>query len=512
MGLLHVAGRPLVETGFGNVARTQVSAVFDTSGLNTNSLVTGLMNLGYAANQYNGLYTPTITQETDPTDGLLAHVNTGAVSPTYGTVYEAFTLPTGCTSVTLKIKIKLPVGATPNTIRLGLFTPAFDAFVDGFTLTPAPSSTLTEYTHTYTGLTAGATYFVIANFNYPSQSDCLVKIVEVIPASADGPVFSGPFYRLACDARNALYDALPDHWWVAGGPEGAHRAGTNTRWGVISDATDYVIDYAVSSTSFPDYAGIVIRVDGVVAEVVLPGSTGRHRHAFSVSAGRHRVEVSIPPLWKGDVPGEGGFPLALYVGPCTTLQLAGPANPAAPRVLFVGGSDICGYYGNAGKGFLEVLTDAGRIQALTRACAGQSLHDTCADNAAADAYVASLASVTFDRLWYAAGANDALTTTFGSVGAYETALAYFLDAFHTAFPSKPVYVMGPLSWVHSDSVVDPYRTAASNICATRVWTTYVHGPDLLDVSVPANYVDDYHPAPIAHETILPNAVGAVMGV
>lgn len=175
------------------------------------------------------------------------------------------------------------------------------------------------------------------------------------------------------------------------------------------------------------------------------------------------------------------------------------ASPVTADMVLIGNSITAGFGTTVPEinGIVTLLRNTYGHNIAEDGFSAQSLYYQDSTNTLRDAFIARLAIYDAPKYYFELQTNDfGLDNGLWSGATYQTRLADFLDAAHTAMPTAHFYIQSAIVRTLGDGAnrfgdsIKVYRTADSTVCLTRAYTTYINGLNLL---VPADLNDGLHP-------------------
>ena len=267
-------------------------------------------------------------------------------------------------------------------------------------------------------------------------------------------------------------------------------------------------------TSYPQYADLVINVDGAFYQQILAGANGFATSTVFLPAGLKTVEIVSGLQSRPGVVGStvfGMFPISFASNSPMDRVTVSQSN----RLVIYGDSISVG--GNstiaARDGWAMKVRSAAPYPVGVEGFGFRALNDDCSDGTARAAFVAKIVAWNPAKLWIAIGTNDYGLNRW-SAASFGTAYAALLDDLHTALPSMAIYCQTPLLRATetangNGSTLGDYRTQITSVVSSRsAWATLVDGTAIMTTG---SLGDGVHPTDAGH-VLYANYVKTVLGL
>lgn len=476
---------------------------FSSQQMTANTLVSPVSDPAWNYNDYSSSQPATFTQYNDPTDGQCAFLNQGANASGAGIVFYRFWVPAGTTSVDLTVEMKKPTGDGVTGVGVGVHDITTGYVGNQYTNSPL-NTTMTTYTLSYSGLTAGRFYAVSIICNFApfssAQARAIIKSIKVTPTTGTGIFAPGnTFYRIHGISSN-FARISETAFYASGNTTYANtlKAGHNAALEVQTTATDFACEMIQGDTSYPNQAVCTVNIDNQYNQSLNFGGIQGGFKTFTLSAGNKKVGVN-----NGGTLYSGGDIVGTYV---KCLYVNGPTAPTKPSAgsgsgLWCYGDSISnGYLATALSGFSpwDRLWSNGKYTTTIRGAGSEGLFTRNSDATARTNFVAQMAGTVTGNILLAIGTND-YGLNLWSAANFGTAYADLLDKMHTAFPSATIYCVSPISRSTESAnsfgnTLGDYRTQIQTAAGARSsYCVYIDGTTLVSVG---NLVDGVHPGNI----------------
>lgn len=267
-------------------------------------------------------------------------------------------------------------------------------------------------------------------------------------------------------------------------------------------------------TSYPQYADLVVNVDGAFYQQIVAGANGLGTSTVFLPAGNKTIEIVCGLQSRPGVVGStvfGMFPISFASNAPMERVTVSQSN----RLVIYGDSISVG--GNtsiaARDGWAMKIRSAAPYPVGVEGFGFRALNDDCSDSTARAAFVAKIVAWNPAKLWIAIGSNDYGLNRW-SAASFGTAYAALLDDLHAALPSMAIYCQTPVVRATenangSGSTLGDYRTQISTAVSSRsAWATLVDGTAIMTTG---SLVDGVHPGDAGH-VLFANYVKTVLGI
>lgn len=304
-------------------------------------------------------------------------------------------------------------------------------------------------------------------------------------------------------------------------PSGLYvQRNTMARLRLTTSATSLPVSYAASAATVESNSGISVFSNGALVTTIAPAAdTAEHTTTVTLPSGYGKT-IDIVDGSQNDPAGTllGLFVTRVGAGvpDSSTSSLDAKTTPTR-RLVVYGDSIAAGFYADTASahGWAALTRGYYPGQITMDAIGGRSIYYDVATvpGPRATALIAELDGSVTNELWSAIGYNDwsgSLLTAASFASYYGT----MLDTVHASAPSAKVWVQTPIPSTHdgtlnahSETLAD-FRTAITNMVASRAWATLVDGTSLVSL---ANLFDGIHPNTTGHAQYAAN-VRAILGV
>ena len=245
-------------------------------------------------------------------------------------------------------------------------------------------------------------------------------------------------------------------------------------------------------TSFPNYAGIVVKVDGEFYQQSLAAANGLTTSTVFLPAGLKTVEI---------VSGLQSRPGAVGTTVYGTHPISFASNAPMDRVTVAQSNRLVIYGDSISVGANATIAARDGWAMLVRGAASYRA-----------AFVAKIVAWNPAKFWMCIGTNDYGLNRWTAAN-FGTAYAALLDDLHTALPSMQIYCQTPLlrsveTANGSGSTLGNYRTQITTAVSTRAWATLVDGTAIMTTG---SLADGVHPTDAGH-VLYAAAVKTVLGI